>query len=104
MYLFIYFVNMKMHWSLWDLWRSRITFDPWLYWDTLSTYHTCPKTKNSPFYYPLMYLKYYFMYGKQCRPWSDAAFCGIWSGTTLFAKVYLFQFLGLLPYDIAWDS
>ena len=22
---------------------------------------------------------------KQCRPWSDAAFCGIWSGSTLFA-------------------
>ena len=22
---------------------------------------------------------------KQCRPWSDATFCGIWSGSTLFA-------------------
>ena len=26
---------------------------------------------------------------KQCRPWSDAAFCGVWSGHTLFAKVSL---------------
>ena len=24
---------------------------------------------------------------KQCRPWSDAAFCGIWSGSALFAYV-----------------
>ena len=23
---------------------------------------------------------------KQCRPWSDAAFCGVWSGFTLFAE------------------
>ena len=25
---------------------------------------------------------------KQCRPWSDAAFCGVWSGSTLFANVH----------------
>ena len=24
---------------------------------------------------------------KQCRPWSDAAFCGFWSGLALFANV-----------------
>ena len=24
---------------------------------------------------------------KQWRPWSDAAFCGIWSGSALFAYV-----------------
>ena len=24
---------------------------------------------------------------KQCRPWSDVVFCGIWSGSTLFANV-----------------
>ena len=24
---------------------------------------------------------------KQCRPWSDAVFCGVWSGSTLFANV-----------------
>ena len=56
------------------------------YWDTLSTYHTS-KIWNSPFYYISMYLKYYCMYGKQCRPKSHGAFCGIWSGSTLFAKV-----------------
>ena len=46
------------------------------YWDTLSTYHTCPKIWNNPFYYFLMCLKYCCtcMYGKQCRPWSDTAF------------------------------
>ena len=42
------------------------------YWDTLTPYHTCTKIWNSPFYYPLMCLKYCGMYGKQCRPWSDA--------------------------------
>ena len=59
------------------------------YCDTLSTYHTCPKSWNSPFYYLLMCLKYCCMYGKRCRPSSDATFCGIWSGSTLIAKAYL---------------
>ena len=27
---------------------------------------------------------------KQCRPWSDGAFCGVWSRSTLFAIVCLF--------------
>ena len=35
------------------------------------------------FCYRLMCLKYCCIYGKQCRPWSDAAFCGIWSGCLL---------------------
>ena len=48
------------------------------YWDTLSTYHTCPKIWNSPFYY-LLYLKYSGM-------------------SELFAKAYLSQYLGLLWY------
>ena len=66
------------------------------YWDTLVTYHTSPKIWSIPFYYLLICLKYCCMYGKYCRPWSDAAFCGIWSGSTLFAKAYLSQYLGLL--------
>ena len=28
-----------------------------------------------------------FPVSKQCRPWSDAAFCGIWSWSALFAYV-----------------
>ena len=48
-----------------------------------------------------MYLKYCCMYGKQCRPWSDAAFCGVWSWSTQFAKAYLSQYVGLLRY---WQS
>ena len=63
------------------------------FWDTLSTYHTCPKIWNSQFYYLLMCLKYCYMYSKQCRSWSDATFCGIWSGSTLFAEAYLSQYL-----------
>ena len=61
------------------------------YWDTLLTYHTCPKIWNRSFYY-LMYPKYCCMYDKQCRPRSDAAFCSIWSGSTLFARAYLSQY------------
>ena len=66
------------------------------YWDTLSTYHTCPKIWNSPFYYLSMCLKYCCMYSKQCRPRSDAEFCSVWSWSTLFARTYLSQYLGLL--------
>ena len=55
------------------------------YWDTLPSYHTSPKIWNSAFYHLLMFLNYCCMYGKQCRPWSDAVFWSIWSGSTLFA-------------------
>ena len=34
------------------------------------------------------------MSGKQCRSWSDAAFCGVWSGSTLLPKGYLSQYTG----------
>ena len=51
------------------------------YLDTLTIYHTCTKFWRSLFYYLLMCLKYFCIYGKQCRPWSDATFCGIWSGS-----------------------
>ena len=34
-----------------------------------------------------MCLKYCCMNGKPCRPLSDTAFCGFWSGTTLFVCV-----------------
>ena len=72
------------------------------YWDTLSTYHTCPKICNSPFYYLLMCLKYCCMYSKQCRPWLFALFFSVWSGSTLFAKAYQSQYLGLLLYSLEW--
>ena len=54
-----------------------------------------PKIWNSPFYHLLGCLKYCCKNGKQCRTWSDAAYCSVWSGSTLFAKAYLSQYLGL---------
>ena len=48
------------------------------YWDTLLTYHTSPKIWNSPFYYLSMCLKYYCMYGKQCRPGRHVLWHLIW--------------------------
>ena len=32
---------------------------------------------------------------KQCWPWSDAAFCGVWSGSTVFANVSFYGTLGI---------
>ena len=51
-----------------------------------------------------MCLKYCCMYGKQCIPWSDTAFCCIWTGSTLFANAYLSQYLGLLLYSCFYTS
>ena len=40
----------------------------------------------------------WWMNGKQCRPWSDVAYCGVWSGSTLFAKVCLSQYIWIIMY------
>ena len=34
------------------------------------------------------------MSDKQCRPWSDAAISGVWSGSTVFAQACLSKLLG----------
>ena len=47
---------------------------------------------------PLLVSTNYKMSCKSCRPWSDATFCGVWSGSTLFAQAYLSQYLGLIRY------
>ena len=31
--------------------------------------------------------------GKQCRPWSDAALCGVWSGSALFTQACLSEYV-----------
>ena len=72
------------------------------------------KLEKSLFLYQLMCLKYWWTIGKKCRPWSDAAFCGVWSGSTLFAQACLsknsvitvciegmFSYGG--PYIFQWD-
>ena len=47
-----------------------------------------------------LFIYYYFFYyfelieilvSKQCRPWSDPTFCGVWSGSARFAKVSLIR-------------
>ena len=38
---------------------------------------------------------------KQWRPWSDTAFCGVWSGSALFAN---YPFTGLPITMIKWDK
>ena len=66
------------------------------YWNTLTLYSVCPKIWNSLFYYLLMCLRWYWMSGKQCRPWADIVFWYVWSGSALFAQACLSQYLGLL--------
>ena len=34
-----------------------------------------------------------WMSGKQCRAWSDAAVCGVRSGSTLFAQAWPSEYL-----------
>ena len=47
-----------------------------------------------------MTLKYYCMYCKSVDPWSNPAFCGIWSESKLFTKAYLSQYLVItLPHE-----
>ena len=41
---------------------------------------------TSPFVCPLMRLKHCWMSDKQCRPWSDGAYCAVWSGSKLIAQ------------------
>ena len=55
---------------------------------------------KSLFHYLLMCMQKCVMRWKQCRPWSDAAFCGVCSGSTLFVQACRFQYLGLLWYVI----
>ena len=65
------------------------------YWDTLTPYHTFPVICKSLFHYLLMCPKYCRTSGKQRISWSDAIFCGIWSGSTLFAQTCLSKYLCL---------
>ena len=41
-------------------------------------------------------IKTYIASNKYQHPWSDAMFCGVYSGSKLFAKAYLSQYLMLL--------
>ena len=62
---------------------------------------TCPKIWTSLLCYLLINVSNscYWMGGKKCRPWSDAALRGVWPGSTLFAQVCLFQYLGQMWYQ-----
>ena len=47
-----------------------------------TNYHNNPKYWDN---YKLITIPTNFLSGKQCRPWSDAVFCGTWSRSILFA-------------------
>ena len=76
------------------------------YWDKLTPYHTCPKHWISSFHYTVTVAvsKNWWMSGKQCRPWSDAAFCAVWSGSTLFALACLSHYLGSIRYLVLFQA
>ena len=50
------------------------------------------------FNYVLMGLKIFWVSGKQCRTWSDTAFCGVCTEPTRFAQANLSHYLELLWY------
>ena len=68
------------------------------YWNTLVFYQKHPKLWTNSFNYLLMDLKYCWMRSKQSRAWSHTILWGIWSGFTLFAQAFLFQYIILLWY------
>ena len=55
---------------------------------------------NKSILLPVDVSKNCWMSGKQCSLRSDAAFCSVWSGTALFAQVYLPPNLG--KYSTNW--
>ena len=61
-------------------------------WDTLTLYLTSQKYLSKFILLPINVSKNCWMSCKQCRPWSDATFCDIWSGSTLFARVCLSKY------------
>ena len=72
------------------------------YSNTSTPYHTCSNIWTSTIYYPML-CQNCLMSGKQCRPWWDAAFCGVSSGSTLFAPASLSEYLRLIRYS-RWQS
>ena len=65
----------------------------------LSTFHSHLKMFTDPVNYLLICLKNCWMSVKQCRFRSDAAFCSIWSGSTLFyIKVFKYDYLEVLDW------
>ena len=50
-----------------------------------------------------LYKKNGCMFCKQWRPWSDAAFCGIWSGSALFAKVPILGYPVYKGLNFKWE-
>ena len=63
------------------------------YSDTSTPSQTWSKIWTSTIYYPILIVsKNCWMSGKQCRPWWDATFCIISSGSTLFAQAWLSEY------------
>ena len=66
--------------------------------EPLTPDHVCPKNFNKSILLPAAVSKTLPNEWPLRRPWSDATFFGIWSGSTLFAQACLSQYLGLLRY------
>ena len=57
------------------------------YSDTLTLYHTCPNISTSKFLLFVDVSEKCWISGKQCRPWPDVAFCGVWSVYTVCSSL-----------------
>ena len=62
-------------------------------WDTVTSYYISylTQTFNNIIFLLFDLSKNCWMSGKQWRPWSDTALCGVWSGSSLFAQACLSQ-------------
>ena len=81
----------KFRWAALSCWQ--VMFTILKYSDVFTLYHSC-KIWTGSFYYLFICPQSGWLSGKYCRLWSNAmsTFCGIWSGSALFAKAYLSKY------------
>ena len=85
-FFFFYFWPRSLIWvKVWYLILSFIVQSTFVFWTCQLTHCSWETPKR--------------VSGKQCRPRSDAAECGIWSGSSLFANtsaIFLLEYLNLI--------
>ena len=73
------FISMGNSGYIWEIWITVFTLN-------IHTPYALPYTSIQQVHFTTRKcVQDCWMNGKQCKPWSDAAFCTIWSGSALFA-------------------
>ena len=74
-------------------WLSTIIYKVKFLFHFFPAHKTCSEKESSVIKRLCFMSKHCWMGGKQCSPWSDTSFCGIWSRSTQFASVCQSQYL-----------